>query len=87
MCGSELTPKPQGLTPSDLRLQAQAKRVLQSADAPPSPCISVCRMSDDTTYCEGCWRSLDEIAGWAQRNPDEKRAVWQQIEERLETHA
>ena len=87
MCGSELTPKPQGLTPSDLRLQAQAKRVLQSADAPPSPCISVCRMSDDTTYCEGCWRSLDEIAGWAQRNADEKRAVWRQIEERLETHA
>ena len=87
MCGSELTPKPQGLTPSDLRLLAQAKRVLQSADAPPSPCISICRMSDDTTYCEGCWRSLDEIAGWAQRSADEKRAVWQQISERLETHA
>jgi len=87
MCGSELTPKPQGLTPSDLRLQAQALRVLQSTEAPPSPCISICRMSDDTTYCEGCWRSLDEIAGWAQRSAEGKRAVWHTIRERLEAHA
>ena len=83
MCGSELTPKPQGLKPSDLRLAAQAKRVLQSAEVPPSPCISICRMSDDTTYCEGCWRTLDEIGGWGQRNADDKRAVWQLIGERL----
>jgi predicted Fe-S protein YdhL (DUF1289 family) len=87
MCGSELTPKPQGLQPSDLRLQAQAERVLQSTDAPPSPCISICRMSEDTTYCEGCWRSLDEIGGWAQRNADEKREVWQCIAARLAFYA
>jgi predicted Fe-S protein YdhL (DUF1289 family) len=87
MCGSELTPKPQGLTPADLRLAAQAKRVLQSDDVPPSPCISICRMSDDTTYCEGCWRTLDEIGGWAQRAADDKRVVWQLIGERLAAHA
>ena len=87
MCGSELTPKPQGLTPADLRLQAQAARVLQSADVPPSPCISVCRMSDDTTYCEGCWRTLDEIGGWGQRAPSDKRAVWALIRDRLAAHA
>jgi len=87
MCGSELTPKPQGLKPSDLRLQTQAARVLQSTEVPPSPCISICRMSDDTTYCEGCWRSLDEIAGWAQRSAEGKRAVWQLIGERLAAHA
>ena len=86
MCGSELTPKPQGLKPSDLRLAAQAKRVLQSADVPPSPCISICRMSDDTTYCEGCWRTLDEIGGWAQRSADDKRTVWQLIGARLAAH-
>ncbi len=87
MCGSELTPKPLGLTPADLRLQAQAARVLQSSDVPPSPCISVCRMSDDTTYCEGCWRTLDEIGGWGQRAPDDKRLVWALIRERLAAHA
>ena len=87
MCGSELAPKPQGLKPSDMRLQTQAKRVLQSDEMPPSPCISICRMSDDTTYCEGCWRTLDEIGGWAQRSASDKRAVWQLIQKRLEAHA
>ena len=87
MCGSELAPKPQGLKPSDMRLQTQAKRVLQSEEMPPSPCISICRMSDDTTYCEGCWRTLDEIGGWAQRTASDKRAVWQLIQKRLEAHA
>jgi predicted Fe-S protein YdhL (DUF1289 family) len=43
-------------------------------------------MSDDTTFCEGCWRTLDEIGGWAQRTADDKRAVWQLIGERLEAH-
>jgi predicted Fe-S protein YdhL (DUF1289 family) len=83
MCGSELTSKPQGLTPADLRLAAQAKRVLKSDDVPPSPCISVCRMSDETTFCEGCWRTLDEIGDWVQRSADDKRAVWMRIGERL----
>ncbi len=83
MCGSELTSKPQGLTPADLRLAAQAKRVLKSNDVPPSPCISVCRMSDETTFCEGCWRTLDEIGDWVQRSADDKRAVWMRIGERL----
>ena len=86
MCGSELTPKPQGLTPADRRLAVQAKRVLLSEAVPPSPCISICRMSDDTTYCEGCWRTLDEIGGWGQRSADEKRLVWRLIGERLEAH-
>ncbi len=87
MCGSELTPKPLGLTPADLRLAALAKRVLQSPETPPSPCISICRMSDDTTFCVGCWRTLDEIGGWGQRDADDKRAVWQLIGERLAAHA
>jgi predicted Fe-S protein YdhL (DUF1289 family) len=87
MCGSELTPKPQGLTPSDLRLQAQVPRVLANPDVPPSPCISICLMSDDATACVGCWRTLSEIGGWAQRTPEEKRAVWRSIGERLAARA
>jgi predicted Fe-S protein YdhL (DUF1289 family) len=83
MCGSELTPKPQGLTPSDLRLQAHVSRVLANPEVPPSPCISVCLMSDDASSCVGCWRTLDEIGSWAHCSPDEKRAVWSSIGERL----
>ena len=44
-----------------------------------SPCISVCRMSEDTGYCKGCWRSLDEIAGWSVMDDGAKRAVWQAV--------
>jgi predicted Fe-S protein YdhL (DUF1289 family) len=28
-----------------------------------SPCISVCVLNEDDV-CEGCWRSLEEIARW-----------------------
>ena len=40
-----------------------------------SPCINVCRMNSDTGLCEGCLRTLAEIAAWSGMSPDEKRAV------------
>jgi uncharacterized protein len=29
-----------------------------------SPCIGVCRMHAESGWCEGCLRTLDEIAAW-----------------------
>ena len=49
----------------------------------PSPCISVCRMSEDTGLCEGCGRTLDEIIAWSTADEPAKRAIWAQIEQRL----
>ena len=40
-----------------------------------SPCINVCRMNPDTGLCEGCLRTLAEIAAWSAMSSDEKRAV------------
>ena len=40
-----------------------------------SPCINVCRMNPDSGLCEGCLRTLDEIAAWSGMTPYEKRAV------------
>jgi predicted Fe-S protein YdhL (DUF1289 family) len=48
----------------------------------PSPCISVCKMDAGSGLCEGCLRSIDEIARWSQMSDDEKRAVWSQLTER-----
>ena len=31
---------------------------------PPSPCTGVCRINATTERCEGCLRTLDEIADW-----------------------
>ena len=30
-----------------------------------SPCTGVCRIDERTGWCEGCLRTLDEIAGWS----------------------
>jgi uncharacterized protein len=49
----------------------------------PSPCVSVCRMNMDTELCEGCLRTLDEIAAWGRMDDATKREVWQSIGERL----
>ena len=47
-----------------------------------SPCINVCRMDAASGLCEGCLRTLDEIAAWGTMDDDDKRAVWQRLEQR-----
>jgi len=39
-------------------------------------------MSPATGLCEGCCRTIDEIAAWSRMDDGEKRAVWVLIEER-----
>jgi len=40
-----------------------------------SPCNNVCRMNAETGLCEGCLRTLAEIAAWSGMRPEEKLAV------------
>jgi predicted Fe-S protein YdhL (DUF1289 family) len=47
--------------------------------AVPSPCINVCRMDAASGWCEGCQRTLAEIAAWGGMDDDAKRAVWQAL--------
>ncbi len=48
----------------------------------PSPCINICRMDPQTGLCEGCFRTIDEIAGWSTATEETKRAVWVEIKRR-----
>lgn len=48
----------------------------------PSPCIGVCRLSEDSGLCLGCWRTRDELRAWKASDDDAKRAVWQLVEQR-----
>lgn len=48
----------------------------------PSPCVNLCRMDSARGLCSGCWRSLDEIAGWSRLPDAARREVWQRIAER-----
>ena len=50
----------------------------------PSPCINVCRIDEATGGCEGCGRTLDEIAAWATLDDPAKRRVWQLLYARRE---
>ena len=49
----------------------------------PSPCNSICRMDEATGWCQGCARTLPEIAAWAGLNEADKRRVWALLPERL----
>ncbi len=47
-----------------------------------SPCINVCRMSPHTGWCEGCFRTLDEIVQWAAADDAFKQRVWASLPQR-----
>lgn len=50
----------------------------------PSPCISICRMDASSGFCEGCLRTIAEIAAWSRTDDAGKRSVWRAIELRAE---
>ena len=50
-----------------------------------SPCVNVCRMDAKSGYCEGCRRTLEEIASWSIYNAAEKRAVLALLPARKQT--
>jgi hypothetical protein len=56
----------------------QAKPLPSSSQQPQgvqSPCVNVCRMDAATGYCEGCLRTIDEIACWSGYTDEDKLAV------------
>ena len=48
----------------------------------PSPCINICRMNQDTGWCEGCLRTRNEIAAWSGMDDASKLNVWALLDER-----
>jgi len=52
-----------------------------------SPCVNVCHIEPGTGCCEGCLRTLDEIAGWISYSDEMKRAVWRRIAVRRDAAA
>ena len=47
----------------------------------PSPCVRVCEFKG-TAFCDGCYRTQDEIREWMVMTRDEKLAVLSKIAER-----
>ena len=40
-----------------------------------SPCVDVCIMDPDSGLCQGCLRTLDEIARWSEMSEVEREQV------------
>jgi uncharacterized protein len=47
-----------------------------------SPCNKICVVDPEQRHCIGCWRTLEEIAGWPSMTDEERRAVLARLEER-----
>jgi uncharacterized protein len=47
-----------------------------------SPCISVCQMNPEVSLCDGCFRTLAEIAAWGSLSDPAKLAVLELVQER-----
>ncbi|MCY6380267.1 DUF1289 domain-containing protein [Hoeflea prorocentri] len=50
-----------------------------------SPCILVCSIDVKTGFCFGCGRTGDEIAGWLDFEPGQRREIMDALPQRLET--
>lgn len=44
-----------------------------------SPCIKLCTVHPAERICIGCYRSIDEIAGWGRMTPEERRAIMAEL--------
>lgn len=51
--------------------------------AVPSPCVGVCRMDEKKAWCAGCFRTLDELAGWSTASTTVKLQIWRRVKERM----
>ena len=49
-----------------------------------SPCIGVCAMDKATGFCQGCYRTIDEIQGWWDLDKAQKQAIVDVANTRLE---
>ncbi|MEI8297442.1 MAG: DUF1289 domain-containing protein [Pseudomonadota bacterium] len=57
-----------------------------SATVPNSPCISLCSIGP-RGWCAGCYRTLEEIAGWMRLEPAARLAVLRACDARRKVEA
>ena len=48
----------------------------------PSPCVNVCRMRADTALCEGCGRTIEEIAAWGAADDEQRLTILAAVQAR-----
>ena len=65
------------------RLMSEAGYFDENSDeVVPSPCISVCRMTEAPCRCGGSFRTIDETRPWAAADSAQRRAIWVKLLQR-----
>jgi predicted Fe-S protein YdhL (DUF1289 family) len=47
-----------------------------------SPCVQVCRLNPDGSYCLGCFRTVEEIGAWGTYSDSERDVVLRELDTR-----
>jgi predicted Fe-S protein YdhL (DUF1289 family) len=48
-----------------------------------SPCIGVCAINDSNGFCQGCYRTVEEIREWWNMTDQEREKVMGVLDQRL----
>ncbi|MCF8158011.1 MAG: DUF1289 domain-containing protein [Burkholderiaceae bacterium] len=48
-----------------------------------SPCIGVCAINDSNGFCQGCYRTVEEIREWWNMTDQDREKVMGTLDQRL----
>ncbi len=48
----------------------------------PSPCVNLCKMDAANRYCQGCFRTIEEITTWARLDDPARARIVAAVAER-----
>ncbi|MCE2986694.1 MAG: DUF1289 domain-containing protein, partial [Phenylobacterium sp.] len=48
-----------------------------------TPCIKICVVDGESGLCMGCYRRLNEVAGWSKMTPEARDAVMAELPSRV----
>ena len=66
-----------------LATKAEVALVWAESEEPvASPCINVCRMTEDRSHCKGCFRTIDEIRAWSKADAEQRLQIWNSLLQR-----
>lgn len=54
--------------------------IIQAQDEVESPCIGVCSIDEASGYCQGCYRTIEEIKGWWHMSTAEQKQLIADLE-------
>ncbi len=47
-----------------------------------TPCTGICKIDQETRQCQGCLRTIDEIASWATLTPAKRSHIMHALQKR-----